>query len=758
MLVRKMLRELKSNAAQFISIFLLVILGMLIYTGLNAIGYGMEQSSTKFYKDCNLSQVNLYGTGFTKEDIDKIASQSGIDGAEGRLQYNVTLKENSKVTLQLNYVEENNISSMYLMEGKPYDQDLDGIWLDYYFAEKNQLHVGDRIAYMNQGVEESKTIQGLIMHPEYVFALKDDTEALPNHEMYGYGLLSAKQIQGIPEISYNQVLLRTNLTKEEITTEVSTCYPDQTIVILMQDEFASVNMFHNEISQMTAVQAIFPAVFLIVAILTILTTMTRITVNQRPLIGIFKALGFSNRKIIFHYVSYGFLLSVVGSVIGTLIGIGLLPELLFSFQKTMYSLPYWNKAVKPYIFVIVGACVFCCSMCGYLACRKELTGVAASILRPKPIKAAGHIWMEHTKWWSKRKFDVQWNIRDLLRNRLRVVITVFGIIGCMALILCGLGMYDTMKYNVGENYYKTNAYQTRVTLEDNSSMEVVQDLLADDEKQCLSELNVELKGTNQSKLVSMTVVGTGKYLFYEDINGNEVELPSSGIAISRKLADQMEVGIGDELVIRTLGTGQTTKVMVNEIVRSTFGQGIFLSKESFEQLGGKFIPTVFLSNQDASNFNGNEYKAVQSITHMVKTMDEMMTMMNTIITIMIAAAALLGGVVLYNLGVLSFYEKSRELATLKVLGFQYGRLAKLLQKQNIWLTVIGIVAGCFVGYGLLNYMLVYMGDSYDMITKISFLSYSISICGTLALSILVNYWLSRKLKTIDMVSALKSVE
>lgn len=760
MLVRKMLRDLKANRGQFISIFLLVILGIGVYSGLNAIGYGMKLSSKQFYEESNLADVFLSGSYFTENQIEEMKKIDGVTDAEGRLQIDTSPINDSSTVIQMNYVTTNRISSMEVMEGDAFTYEKDGIWLAKEYCEENDIHLGDSISYTYQGKVETKKVVGLIMHPEYVFAVKNETEALPDHKTFGYAFVSNKYNTLLnTNGKWNQILIKSSLEKDVLRNKVFDIFGDSQAVILMQKEQSSVAMFENEINQMLAVQTIFPVIFLLVAFLTILTTMTRITVNQRQQIGILKALGFSNRRILGHYMSFGFVISLLGSILGVLVGIMLLPEGVFTFQKSMYSLPVWKKAVEPYIFIVIVLAVLLCSLCGGIACRKELRGVAAEILRPKTAKGKKRIGSRNIRVWMKLPFDVQWNIRDCLRNKLRVFITIFGIIGSMALILCGIGMRNTMDQLVEENYHELNTYETKVTLSDAIKEPLLVKLQTDEKNQFVMETAAEVKGKNESKSTSLTVTGEGVYLKYKTPEDILLSPSQEGVYITSKLAKELEVEEGDILSYRLYGTTDYISVTIEKVIRNPVGQGIFFSKKAYEGLGQRFFPTAFVTSAKASQYENQEgFEVVQYKQEIIDTLDEIMTMMNSIIVIMILAAMILGVIVLYNLGILSFYERTRELATLKVLGFQYKRLVKLSQMQNIWLTAVGVLLGIPTGYILLSYMLIFMGDSYDMKTTIYPVAYFCSVSGTFILSMLVNRFLSRKLKTIDMVSALKSIE
>ena len=189
---------------------------------------------------------------------------------------------------------------------------------------------------------------------------------------------------------------------------------------------------------------VFPIVFFLIAALAMLTTMTRMTNNQRTQIGTLKALGFSQRKILLHYLSYGVWIGLAGGMIGLFIGPLFIPPILFNMQKTIYTLPNWSVAISPSSLLAVAIAVLCCGASSYFACYGQLKEVPAATLRPKAPKVGRHTAFEKSKLWRKFGFSVQWNLRDTMRSRIRSIMAVVGVMGCSALLLFGLGLRDTV--------------------------------------------------------------------------------------------------------------------------------------------------------------------------------------------------------------------------------------------------------------------------------------------------------------------------
>ena len=558
MLIRKLLRDMVRNKTQFISIFLLVTLGTLIFSGLSSLGAGMKQSSDQFYKESNLADAFINGSGFSNEEIKNLRNLDGIDGVEGRLQVDCKVEMSKDSVLQMNYVSTNTISSFKVMEGEAFSDNVDSIWLDQHYAQANKINIGDDVVYTMDNKEVTKKVAGLVLSPEHVYCVKDETQALPDHKTYGYGFayLDEKQIKEV-----NQILLDTNQPKTSLEEQLTKALKDHYWMLTTRQEHQSVAMFQNEINQMDQMQVIFPAAFLVIAVLTILTTMTRLTINQRQQIGVLKALGFSNRKIIIHYTEYGLITSILGSLLGTILGIKVLTPLCFEMEKSMYSLPSWSVSPEWKIYLVVVLCVLVCCMCSFLAARKELKGVPAQVLRPKAVKEPKSIKLYQMKWWKKLRFDTQWNIRDCIRNKLRSFITIFGVTGAMMLVICGFGMRDTISAMMDYSYERANTYEKKITLsplmtaEQRASLEEITSI------QLLQESIIEITGEDGStKTTNMTVMGEGSYIHGLDSEFEPTTFTKDGVTLTKKLADKLHVSIGDVVSFHLYGENVNLRI------------------------------------------------------------------------------------------------------------------------------------------------------------------------------------------------------
>ncbi len=757
MLFRKMLRDMKLHKAQFISIFLMSFLGVFIYTGISGEWYGLQTTVNHYYDNCNLANAWIYGNNFDLTAVTAVEHIDGVTGVQRRLSLTATADLANKPELSLHFVEENNISKCHLIDGQAFDNIKDGIWLDDSFAKAQGLKAGDRISISARGIILSKPILGTILSPEYVYGIGSN-DVVPNHANFGFAYLPAMAFPSAASISYPELLITyAHKTDEEMEKAIDQALNGHYNVYINRNNLQSYQIFDQEIKQHKSMANVFPVAFLAIALLTILTTMTRMVNNQRTQIGTLKAIGFQRRSIVLHYISFGFFLSFLGSVLGSLIGPFTIPRLFYTSLKTAYTLPQWKPAISPAFYGMAMITTLACTLITYLTCRIQLKDTPSQTLRPKAPKTMKRSKLEHTRLWSNLSFLIQWNLRDIFRSKVRSVMAIIGVLGCSALLACALGMQDSFKDVISWEYSDINQFTTKITMDENASPEQIASIQSAFHGEILMEDAIELKANNKKKTGELLVTDHVTLIKATSPARKFIQLPENGIALSYKMAQLLGVKKGDQISWHRFSDESWVDTTVDEIYRSPVSQGIILTRQTFESLGYHFSPTAIVTNEKLETLPpvASAIWSIEDLTESYKTMTEAM---NTLVYIMILAAALLAIVVLYNLGILSFTEMQRELATLKVMGFQTGKLRKLLATQTVWLSIIGIILGIPSGIGLLRFMMSTMGDNFDMMCIVSLRSILLSSGLTFALSLCVNLFFSGRLKKIDMVSSLKGVE
>ncbi|MGX8694370.1 MAG: ABC transporter permease, partial [Methanobrevibacter sp.] len=319
MLSKKMLRDIWKHKTQFLSIFLMAFLGVFVFAGVGGESVGLEVNVDKYYEDTNLADGWIYSANLDDVFVDKVNNLSPTTQSERQLVLDSVADFSNDPEITLHFVENNTISKFYLIDGKPLNiSDSDGVWLDKSFADAKSLKVGDNITFEFNGITLEKEIKGIGYSPEYVYHASS-ASIIPDFNKIGFAYMSYKAFP-MDNVPYNVLEVKFTGSPSDYNDLLSDKLDGDYNSFVEQSEHSSVSQFSEEMDQHKMMGDIFPVVFILIAMLILLTTMTRIIAHQRTQIGILKASGFKNRSIIFHYVSYGFWLVFIGSILGLIIG------------------------------------------------------------------------------------------------------------------------------------------------------------------------------------------------------------------------------------------------------------------------------------------------------------------------------------------------------------------------------------------------------------------------------------------------------
>ncbi|MEE0935817.1 MAG: FtsX-like permease family protein [Methanobrevibacter sp.] len=756
MLAKKMLRDISKHKAQFISIFLMAFLGVFVFSGVGGESVGLEVNVNQFYEDTNLADGWIYSPDINDLFLYQVDCLGATTQMERQYVVDSVADFKNDPDVTLHFVENNTISKFYLLEGEKLDiNDSEGVWLDKSFADAKGLKVGDNISFEFEGYEIEKKIKGLGYSPEYVYHASTSS-VIPDFNKIGFAYMSYK---AFPEdnITYNVLNVKFDGTAENYNDILSYHMDGYYSTFVERAEHSSVSQFSEEMDQHKMMGDIFPVVFILIAMLILLTTMTRIITHQRTQIGILKACGFKNHSIILHYVSYGFWLVLAGSILGLILGPMTLPQLFYPSMSATYKLPSWNPAWSM-DFVYVAALMVIMSLAvSYYAVKNISEEKPADTIRPKVPKVSTSGFLEKLGIWKHLSFNIRWNYRDAKRNKFRALMTIIGVIGCSALLVCAFGMYDGMNDLKEWEYSQINHYDSKLVINENATDSQIDDVVSQVNGDKIMESAIEIESDDAKKSGSLLVLNDTDLITPTDYDWNKVDIKEDEVSISQKMADMLNVKVGDTVKWHIMGSNKWVNTKIDKIHADPISQGFIMSSEKLEDLDLNYTPTSVITSEHV-NETYDGVKAANSMKDMTSSWDELTESMWMLIYILIFFACLLAVVVLYNLGLLSFTEIEREIATLKVLGFKTSALRKLLLTQNLWFTAIGFILGIPVGYYILAIMWESSGDSFYILPSVSLSNFILTAVITFVLSILVNLMFSRKIKKLDMVESLKSGE
>ena len=555
--------------------------------------------------------------------------------------------------------------------------------------------------------------------------------------------------------------------------------------LMTRDSLTEYGGYGDNAERMRAIGKVFPVLFFLVAALISLTTMTRMVEEQRTQIGTLKALGYSKLEIAGKYLNYALLASVGGSIVGVLFGEKVFPFIIVYAYKIMYK--HIPHIVIPYHLsygvMATLAAVACTFLATLISCYRELASTPAVLMRPPAPKEGKRILLERiTFLWKHFSFIWKSTFRNLIRYKKRFFMTIFGIGGCMALMLVGFGLKDSIYCILDLQYQEVQEYDGAVYLKENASpsgKEALLDYLNDNDAiGQTAELYMKMITVEHGKETQepyLTVVKEKEEFeklvhFRDRLTGETYEIQDDGVMLSEKLASMLEVKRGDTITIVNEERGNR-EVKVTDICENYLGHYIYMSGAYYKELyGEEAVYNCFYFDQ--KEYNEAElqkigedvlaYPDVLNISYadtMRAQMDDMLRSLNLVIVVLIISAGALAFIVLYNLNNINITERQRELATLKVLGFYDKEVGAYVYRENILLTIIGAFVGCGLGWLLHRYVIVTVEVEEVMFGRqIDFSSFVYSFLFTVGFSLIVNFVMYFKLKKIDMVESLKSVE
>ena len=773
MLIKKMLRDIQRNKVQFMAIFLMMFCGCFLFSGITGEWNGLKSHFEQYIIKQNLADVWVFKQNVTDEDVEKLKEDKRITDVEERLVLPMVPQNNKEASLDCYVTEENNISKLCVREGIPFDSGKDGVWLDALFAKENDYKLGDKAKLNYQGIGIEGKILGLVYSPEYIYGALEG-QMMPEHKNNGFAFLSpgllnraisggtgaSAQMTGMLK-GYNQLAVKTE--QKQGKEFIRSLLGDSNIMVIEASDHPSVSMIKDEIDQHKTIGTAFSAAFLLIAVMIAMTTMHRMLKNQKTQIGILKALGFGRGPLIIHYVSHNGAICLLGALSGCMLGYRFLPGLIYRFMRQMYVLPEWGGSLPPIYMLLPLGCSAFCIVISFFICRKYLKPDAATILYGE--ETAKHA-VNLPGLMESLDFSGRWNMRDIARNRLRSFMTLCGIIGCTALLFCAFALYDTFENLSSWTFTKQQEYQCKIT--ELPGDDGQKEILSMTDGEYLMEGNaVILKGgktdardktAGEEKEVALTVPETTRYMkLYENLK-TAIGI-NGGVALSKKTADSLGLHVGDFITWKAAGEKAYTKSEIKAVVRTPLSQGIIMMKSDYEKTGQNYAASAIVGKEPEGGFGSYADQCIISYQKdLTQSVDSMMEGMVTMIMLLVTGAVILGSVMLYNLGVLSYLERYREFATMKVLGFADKKIRKIMIQQNVWLSAAGILLGIPAGYGLLYYMLSTIPDSMDIIVYIRALSFVFSVAGTLVLSWIISKVVSRKIPRINMVEALKARE
>lgn len=567
------------------------------------------------------------------------------------------------------------------------------------------------------------------------------------------------------EIPYTSIMIdvdnkdNNNIVKNEIENKI-----DNAMAMIEIEDTVSYTMYQGEIDEGKAFVGIFSGLFLFIAMLSVITTMTRIVKKQKLQIGTLKALGFSKTKINLHYIGFGFWVSLFGSIAGLIAGRFFIGKVFLGMEMSFFEIPNGYPIINSSSYIVSILVVLVTSFITYLTTAKELKKIPAESLRNElPSVKNGSLDITTKGIFKKLSFSSKWNLRDILRNKFRSITGVVGIVGCCTLIVCALGMLNSMNRFINLQFEDLYNFNYKLSLKENIINEDINSLTDKYGNNTSMTLNIEVKDSdNNRENNTMFVDNSNDLIRFVDKKNKFIKLESNeGIYVTYKLAETKNYKIGDIINWHVYGSKEYHESKIVGFYRDPQVQGFTATKEYINSLNNLEYKadTIYTNNNLSKETSIKNVEIIQDKKELKKSISKMLSMMKTMIIIIIVFAIILGAIIIYNMGILSYSEKQYQFSTLKVLGFKDKRIRKIFTEQNSWICVVSIIIGLPLGYYLTSYLFkVCLDANYDFAVYINWWTYALSALGTYIVSYTVSRILSKKVKSIDMVTSLKANE
>lgn len=818
------LRQVKKSYKRFISLLLMSLLGVGFFVGIQLTSPDMLKTLDNYLDATDYYDLEIISNyGLTEGDLEvlknidrdlKVVGSKSLDSVIDVDTYQYVVK----------LIGLTNVNTVTVIDGNLPTNNQE-IVVEEKFLSDNNLAIGDFVTIASENLlSQDYKITGIIESPLY-FSKERGTSQLGNGSIsyYMYVLDSTFNTDYFTSIYVNSKSARELITSEKKYTDlvegiknkievikddrqrirlddikklelkkILGIEPDNiddyeqyfsdlddcTWYIYTRENSSAYKEYIDATTSLKKLGNVFPIVFYVIAILISLISMTRMVEEDRTEIGTLKALGFANAKILFKYISYATLATIIGGVIGVIVGGYLIPSIIWDIYLMLFHI---HNFVISFDFKIVLVGILIAFVCivgaTFISVYKTLLNMPSILIRPKSPASGKRILLERIPiLWKHLKFSNKISTRNLFRYKKRIIMTVVGIAGCTALILAGFGLRDSIVDIVDLQFNNVQLYDDMIIMTSNKDKDNLLEKLNNDEyveKVILASMsNVSIKNNNIEK--NATMIATDNefkdVINLNDINNNTtLEISDDVIFISSKLAKLIDVKVGEDIEI--IYDKKSYFIKVGAIVENYVNNYIYINKNTYLKLFGNYNENIiYLSLKDNIFNKYNEslmsevlkfssVASVLSIEETVSSVSQMLDSLDSVVVILIISSALLAFVVLYNLSTINISERKREIATLKVLGFYDSEVDSYITKENIILTVIGLAIGLFLG-SYLSHFIISTCETENLlfVRQVNFMSYIYSSIITVSFTIIVNIVTHFSLKKIDMIESLKGVE
>ena len=761
---KKLYRDMTRAAMQFLSIIALCALGTFAFAALDGTARMTRDTLDTYFEENNLADYWITLPSADRASLDRVSAVPGVAAVRARASADMETTLPGDVSVSVTaYDGAMDINTPLLREGALLEEnDRRGCLVEERFAIAHGLVPGSRLGVKLGGQEYTFIVRGVVVSPEYI-VVSNGIVADPN--AYGYLLINACAMEALP-LTQIVATLEDGADSDAVRAAIEDALPDALVVD--RSSHQSTARANNDAQMFENMTYIFPVLAYAIAALIVMTTLSRMIDNQRMQMGTLKALGFSARQIRNHYLSYALVPSALGALLGTLVGHYTLPFLLWDALIGQNEMPYQlTPPISVPAWCMTGLSVVLSMgilLYSYRASARETT---AALLRPKPPKDGKRILLERiTFLWSRFSFNTKMIVRNLMRNKLRSFMSFVGILCCTMLIITSLGLQDSVT-RMSVNYYtKTLSYDLRANLTGEvDTAESYERRLDAGAVECIMEKSVSVRADGGTRTVMLTVLRDDQQMQNLGEHETFVSLDTGTAAVTYKLTKTLNLHIGDTIRLYLPGDDEPAAFVIGQIVHNNVSQGVYLNRTTWESLRkGDFTPTA-IQIRDPGERCLTQLEAMDEVDDIdypvlqIEDMTRMLETLSSVFTLLTGIALALAFVICYNMGLMNFVERTREYATLKVLGYHQKEIRRLILRENRLVALSGVLLGIWPGIQLVDVILHSCEPESGFYPGSPALQSIVIACVvTFCFSEMIQRLLTRRVQGIDMVEALKSVE
>ena len=815
-LLKHIFMKIKDNYKRFLSLICMAFLGVGFYAGIQSSSPDMLKTLDNFYDENNVYDISVISNvGLTEDDLLKLSKIKNVELAINIQEKDTYLEieENNYVVKLIEYNSQMN--NVYIKEGR-LPKNNNEVSVDNALLENNNLKLGDYITidgkkysivgnvisplYFSAERPNSNLGSGKVDYYIYVYNGSLDLEAysniyitvkgakkyLTNSDSYKKLINNVKK--DIDLIKDKQQDIRYDELYSDIieTSEMYGISIDESKFIkpkwYIYDRLdnTSYKELINASDNLKKIGNIFPIIFFAISVLVSLISMMRMIEEDSVENGTLKSLGYNSFHITLKYVIYSLLATTIGSSVGAIFGSYIIPSVIWNIYKKIFFIPKFIYLLKSdYNALGLWICILCICGTSVIVCIKNLREVPANLMRPKAPKSGKKILLERINFiWKKLKFSDKITIRNIFRYKSRVITTILGIAGCTALILAGFGLKDSIKDVTDFQFNNIIKYDKMLmTNESINQIDIEKELLNEDKVENYTNVNtqnIKVLFNDEEQEVTMITPddfnSISKSISLIDLKTNNVidNISDNSCIISEKTAKLLDIDVGDKISLLD-NDNNKYDIKVSYIIKNYINQYLYINKNTYNNLFKDYkINSILISLKDEDK-NSKEFDkkyisngyalTIVDNDDIKSSMNDMLSSIDSIVAILIIAAASLAFVVLYNLSNINISERKREIATLKVLGFYPSEVDKYINRETVLLTILGIGIGLLFGSYLSHFIISTCEPDYIMFDRhVYTLSYFYSLFITVIFTIIVTIVTHFNLKKINMVTSLKNVE